>query len=98
MILTDIGGTIVTVAVAKAPNAPVAVMFTMGGLPVGTVGGAVKVAVSPLAVWTGKTEPQEVLGAVEQVTDQFTPAFVLSFETTAVTGAVAFGNIVLGGV
>jgi hypothetical protein len=96
VILTDIGATIVTVAVALTPNAPVAVIVTtgLGGLPVGTVGGAVKVAVSPLAVWTGEMEPQ---GAEAQVTDQVTPEFVGSLATLAKTGAFALGSIVLGG-
>jgi hypothetical protein len=39
-------------------------------------------------------EPQ---GASLQLADQVTPEFVVSFATTALTGAVAFVSIVLGG-
>jgi hypothetical protein len=75
----------------------VAVTTTTGlglGFGAGTVGGAVKTAACPLAVWSGETEPQ---GALEQLTDQVTPEFVVSFVTSATTVAVAFVSIVLGG-
>ena len=103
VIWTVIGATMVTLAVVltlanPAPvAAEVAVMTTTGlgvGLGSGTVGGAVKVAGAPLAVRDGDTEPQGVLA---QLTDQVTPELVRSFETTAMTVAVAFVNIVLGG-
>ena len=99
MIATDIGGTIVTVVEAPEPNAPEANIVTTG-LFVGTLDAAVYVAVCPLAVWVGETEPQaavEVEVAAAQFTDQVTPEFVGSLATTAVIGAVAFGSIVLGG-
>ena len=99
MILTDKGARIVTVAMPLEPNEPVAVIVTTEGLPVGTAAGAVKVVVPPLAVCRGEKEPQGgggALGALEQATDQVTPPFAGSFLTTAVTGAVAPVNIVLG--
>jgi hypothetical protein len=99
--LVEIGATIVTFAVAVTTDGPpvadaVAMMVTtgLGGLTTGTVGGAVKVAVAPLAVWAGETEPQ---GELAQLTTQSTPAFVVSFKTVATTGAGALVSIVLGG-
>jgi hypothetical protein len=81
------------VVLTLANPAPVAAEVAVG-LGSGTVGGAVKVAGAPLAVRDGDTEPQGVLA---QLTDQVTPELVRSFETTAMTVAVAFVNIVLGG-
>jgi hypothetical protein len=100
VILTEIGATIVTLTVALTLNpAEVedAVITTTGsgaGFGAGTVGGAVKVAACPLAVWVGETEPQ---GLSWQVTDQVTPEFVVSFTTAAVTVAIAFVSMVPGG-
>jgi hypothetical protein len=97
VIWTDIGAMIVTLAVAPLTSSPAtgetAVIVTTR-LEAGTVGGAVKVAGFPLAVWAGEIEPHE---EVEQLTDQFTPEFVVSFATSAATGAVVLGSIVLGG-
>lgn len=100
MIATEIGATIVTLAVTLTldPAAvELAVITTTGlgvGLGAGTVEGDVNVAAAPLAVCEGEIVPH---GAFEQLTDQVTPAFVVSFETTAMTVAVAFVSIVVGG-
>jgi hypothetical protein len=99
----EIGTTIVTFALAVVTDGPavaaaVAVMVTPPGpnpIPAaGAVGGAVKVAGTPLAVCEGEIEPQ---GRLEQSTNQSTPELVVSFETVAVTVAVALTSIVLGG-
>jgi len=94
------GATMVTLAVATTlpspPAAAVAVIVTIG-LAVGTVAGAVKVAVAPLAVWAGEIEPQGVREGRRQSTVQFTPAFVVSLATVAMTVAVPFVYNVLGG-
>ena len=97
VICTEIGLTIVTLAVTLKFGlaADVAVTKTVGGLA--TVAGAVKVAATPLAVCAGTIEPQRVLLAAKQATVQSTPALVGSFEMTAATVAVAFVIIVLGG-
>jgi hypothetical protein len=55
--------------------------------------GAVNVALAPLAVCAGVKVPQEPTG----VQLQSTPAFALSFDTAAATGAVALTVIVAGG-
>jgi hypothetical protein len=91
MLTVTVLRTLVPVAVAYA------VIVTCnpgGGLGDGTVGGAVKIAVAPLALVLGVTVPQ---GNREQLTLQVTPAFVVSLVTTAITGAVALVNMVVGG-
>jgi hypothetical protein len=101
----EIGTTIVTLVVAVTTDGPpvadaVAVIVTTGlgfgfdGLGGGSVGGAVNVAGTPLAVWEGETEPH---GLLAQITNQSTPELVLSFETVAMTVAVALTSMVLGG-
>jgi hypothetical protein len=102
LILTEIGATIVTRVVALSREGPpvaaaVATMVTTGlgvGFGAGTVGGAVKVAGTPLAVCEGETEPQ---GELEQFTAQLIPELLVSFEIVATTVAVPLIGIVLGG-
>jgi hypothetical protein len=92
---TERGATMVTTAVAVTLPAAVevAVMVT-AGLGVGGAGGAVNVAGAPLAVCDGTTVPQ---GVFEQLTVQVTPELLVSLATTAVTVAVPFVKIVVGG-
>ena len=82
------------VALTRGPTAVELAVITTTRLGAETVAGAVKVAVPPLIVEVGEMEPQ---GAAAQLTDQVTPEFVVSFVTTAMTGAVAFVSIALGG-
>ena len=71
----EIGAVIVTVTLELMLGLATdvaAIVTTPSGA--GTVAGAVNVAATPEAVRTGETEPQ---GALEQLTDQVTPAFVV---------------------
>jgi hypothetical protein len=85
----------VTVTVSEAllvvSVVEVAVMVTV--LLAGTAVGAVKVAVTPLAVCVGVKEPQAP--ALAQVTVQSTPAFAASLLTVATKGALALLTMVL---
>jgi len=63
------------------------VAMTVTLLPVGTAAAAMYVVALPLAVSVESNEPQAP--ALLHVTDQCTPAFEGSFETTAVSVAVA---------
>ena len=60
-------------------------------LPVGTAVGAEYIVVAPLAVCAGKNIPHDP--GLPQVTDQSTPAGVVSLLTVATMGAVALTTI-----
>jgi hypothetical protein len=92
-----VGSVMVTLALTDlvVSAAAVAVMVTLP--PVGTEGGAWYVTGAMLAVFAGAMVPHAG-GALGQVTDQFTPAFVVSFVTVAsIVFTVALTSIVAGG-
>jgi hypothetical protein len=95
--LTVIGDPAVIVIVAEANfvGSAVEAAWTVTVPPVGTAEGAVYVVATPLAVWVGLNDPQAP--ALPQVTVQSTPAFVWSFETTAVIGLAELVCIDVGG-
>jgi len=90
------GGVMVMFADTNLVGSACEVAVTVTVLPVGTAAGAVYVVATLLAVWVGANIPQAP--ALPHVTDQSTPAFVESFETTAVIGVVAFTCNDAGGV
>ena len=89
------GGVMVMFAETNFVLSAVEVAVTVTILPLGTAAGAVYVVGTPLAVWVGLNDPQAPV--LPHVTDQSTPAFFESFETTAVIGLVAFTSIDVGG-
>jgi hypothetical protein len=84
----------VTLAVTNFVGSAVAVAVMVTVLPGGMTEGAIYVVGAPLAVCMGVKPPQ--LPPVQE-TDQSTPLFNGSFETMALTVAVAFVCIEEGG-
>lgn len=66
-------------------------------VPLDVTGGAVYVAVAPLAVWAGTTQPQPPGTVLLHCAVQVTPPGGTSFVTVALTGACAVAAIVPGG-
>jgi len=94
---TEIGATMVTPTVIDALEfaTDCATIDTLMLVePAGKLGGAVNTVAVPLAVCEGLNVPH---GVVEQLTVQVTPELEGSFSTTAMMGAVAPVNMVLGG-
>jgi hypothetical protein len=82
-----------TLALGSATE--VAVIATM--VPVDVTGGAVYVAVAPLAVCTGVIQPQPSGTVLPHCTDHVTPPGGTSFVTVALTEACVTDTIVDGG-
>jgi hypothetical protein len=70
---------------------------TIVTVPVDVAGGAVYVAVAPLAVLAGPTHPQPPGTVLLHCTDHATPPGATSFATAALTAACVVATIVVGG-
>jgi hypothetical protein len=83
-------------AVALGSATETAVIVTE--VPVVVTGGAVYIAMAPLAVCAGKIQPQPPGTVLPHCTDQFTPPGETSFVTVALIGACVKATMLTGGV